>query len=378
MSRKILFLAPEFPPLGVTGAIRPAKFAKYLYVFGFDVTVLTFDHDDDKHQDLLSDLNGVEIIKLGKTKSFVINDLGVNFLFQARRVVFDLVKEMQPDYLFVSMPTFFNSLLAWEVKKKLNINYVLDYRDLWVGDPYRSKSFKSKIFRMLSFFLEPIVLKSAYLSCYVSEEMLADQMRIYHFLKNKKHLVISTGYDSDDLEGICFSEKRKNNYISHIGNADYDMNLHDFVELVKNARVQGLLEEYKLKFLFVGSKNHHIKKLINKDLNKYFEFMGYLQHDKAMQLMADSKGLLILGSNSPQRLNRKVFEYTALNKKVFYLGSSSSPTAKVVNQFGGVVSNNYDSLVKLAGFIEGINDGKGELNTVNSKRELVKKLYNEL
>ena len=159
MSRKILFLAPEFPPLGVTGAIRPAKFAKYLYVFGFDVTVLTFDHDDDKHQDLLSDLNGVEIIKLGKTKSFVINDLGVNFLFQARRVVFDLVKEMQPDYLFVSMPTFFNSLLAWEVKKKLNINYVLDYRDLWVGDPYRSKSFKSKIFRMLSFFLEPIVLK---------------------------------------------------------------------------------------------------------------------------------------------------------------------------------------------------------------------------
>ena len=103
-----------------------------------------------------------------------------------------------------------------------------------------------------------------------------------------------------------------------------------------------------------------------------------MPHVEALQLMADSNGLMILGSNSEQRLNRKVFEYTALNQNVFYLGNIKSPTANIVRSFNGTVSSSDDLEVKFLFFLEGLSNRKLELSSAYSKDELVKKLLDEL
>jgi glycosyltransferase involved in cell wall biosynthesis len=373
MAKKILFLTPEFPPSKLTGAIRPSKFAKYLDRFGWDVTVLTFDHQDNTHLDLLKDLKNVRIEKCGVPKKIIVNDLGISYLFQSYKQAMKLAKEIKPDYVLVSMPTFMNSILAYIIKKRFSIDYVLDYRDLWVGDPYPARGFKSKVFRFISKVIEPIVLKSAYLSYYVSDAMLADQMKLYPWLKDKKTTVISTGYDHEDISHITPSDN-KNGYIAHIGNADPDMNLSDFIEIVEDKRVQELLLEKKLRYLFVGSKNHFMQELLDDSLKDFFEFKEYLPHNDALQLMADSNGLMILGSNSPQRLNRKVFEYTALNKNIFYLGNTKSPTANIVKESVGIISNVDNKIKKMIEFLKKLSDEKVIMNMRYSKEKLVEKL----
>ncbi|MBQ4799518.1 hypothetical protein J8L73_10325 [Pseudoalteromonas sp. MMG006] len=374
---KILFLTPEFPPSKLTGAIRPAKFAKYLSRFGWDVTVLTFDHKDDAHQGLLKDLTDVRIEKCGIPKKIIVNDLGVAYLFQAFKQAVKLTKEEKPDYILVSMPTFMNSLLALYLNKKFGTKYLLDYRDLWVADPYPVRGIKSKVFRLLSKVIEPFVLKSAFLSYYVSQEMLNDQLIQYPFLHNKNTLVISTGYDPEDIADIQPSLE-PNGYISHIGNADIDMNLDDFVNLVKNKQVQSLLLEKKLKFLFVGRKNKFMQDALDSSLLRFFEFKDYIPHKEALQLMADSSGLLILGSDSGQRLNRKVFEYTALNNNVFYLGNIESPTAKIVRKCGGSFSNVTNLTAYFIDYLQHLSTNPVSRNSGYTKPELVRKLIEKL
>lgn len=377
MSKKILFLAPEFPPSKLTGAIRPAKFAKYLHRFGWEVTILTFDHRDEINIELLDDLKDIRIEKCGIPKKIIVNDLGVSYLFQGYRQAMQLAKEIRPDYVLVSMPTYLNSLLALKIKKNFGIEYVLDYRDLWVGDPYSSKGLKNKIFKVISKFIEPLVLRSAYLSYYVSERMLQDQLQLYPFLANKKKIVISTGYDPDDIEKIIPSDI-KNGYISHIGNADPDMNLYDLVELIKDDKVQSIMIEKDLKFFFVGRKNNFLKNILDEDIIRFFDFKEYVPHNEALQIMADSSGLMILGSNSPQRLNRKVFEYTALNGNVFYLGNINSPTALIVKDFDGIVSDVSDKVEKMIVFLEGLSNKKVILSPKYRKNNLVEKLVESL
>lgn len=374
---KILFLTPEFPPSKLTGAIRPSKFAKYLQRFGCDVTVLTFEHQDQTHLDLLKDLGDVRIETCGVVKKYLVNDLGVSFLFQAYGQSMKLAEEIKPDYVLVSMPTFFNSLLALALKWKFGTKYVLDYRDLWVADPYPVRGIKSKVFRALSKIIEPTVLKSAYLSYYVSDAMLADQVKQYPFLEKRKKLVISTGYDIDDIRKVTPS-KEKNGYIAHIGNADIDMNIDDFLGAVKDPEIQRVMLKVGLKFLFVGRKNNFVKERVRGQLGQFFEFKDYVPHNEALQLMADSNGLLILGSNSEQRLNRKVFEYTALNRNVFYLGSISSPTANVVRECQGYVSDVNTMRPNLGHFLSNLRKENPTLNLDYAKERLVNRLFSEL
>lgn len=377
MKRKILFLTPSFAPSGVTGAIRPSKFAKYFDRFGWDVNVLTFYHQDNIHHKLLKDLKNVSIVNCGKPKKIIFNDLGVSYLFQAYKKAILLARELRPDYVLVSMPAFINSILAWIIKKRFNINYILDYRDLWVGDPYPARGLKHKAFKIFSKIIEPIILKSSYLSYYVSKPMLKDQQKLYPWLKKKKTLVISTGYDHEDIKNILKS-KKKNGYLAHIGNADLDMNLIDFVEIIKNKKVQKLLIKKRLKFLFVGSKNNFLKRTLNKNIRGFFKFKNYISHNQALKLMADSNGLIILGSNSSQRLNRKVFEYTALNSNIFYLGNKKSPTAKIVYEFQGVVSSTNNKVKKMLFYLNNLSYGKLKLSEKYCKEKLVKDLIENL
>lgn len=372
MKKKIFFLAPLFAPSELTGGIRSTKFAKYLDRFGFDVTVLTFEHQTKINVSLLDGLQNVKIELCGKPKKIIFNDLGLAFTIQGFFKALKIAKKFKPNYVFVSMPTFLNSILALIIKKLYKIEYILDYRDLWVGDPYPSKGLKSRLFKKISTLIEPIILKSCYFSSYVSKEMLGDQLRLYPWLKKDKTHIISTGYDHEDIEKIILTNN-KNRFLAHVGNADIDMNLSDLIEIVKLTKIQKILIKKKLKFLFVGSKNNILQELLDGNIKKFFIFKNYLPHSKALQLMADSKGLIILGSNVKQRLNRKVFEYTSLNSNIFYLGNEQSATAQIIKNSSGIVSSPKNKVKKFTYFLQNLRTSRPHLMREYQKEYLVKK-----
>ena len=375
---KFLFLAPEFAPNGVTGSIRVSKFAKYINREGHDVTVIAPETNNTTHHDLLNDLEHINIIRVSIFKMLGINDTGFQFFLLASKRSIEIAKKIKPQYIFVSGPPFFHILLACFISRTTNAKLIVDYRDLWVGDPYNPKTIKSYVYRIMSRPLERFILKRAYAVNYISNEMLEDQKKLYPFIFNSNNLNISTGYDEEDLQNINYASRYSKNFIAHIGNADIDMNLEDIVKLVLDKEVQRRLDDQSLHFLFVGQKNRVLESILPDEIRRYFHFVDYVPHLEALQLMSDCKGLILLGSNSAQRLNRKIFEYAALNSNLFFVGNSSSPTARLVKSLGCFTSTSNMIKIDFLLFLESLNRNSPNPLIAYNKINLVKKFLESL
>lgn len=374
---KFLFLAPEFPPDKYTGSLRVSRFAKYLSKFGHTVTIIAPVTNDQTHETLLLDLRRTKITRKRPSRIPFINDHSLSFF---RATFFKSIKECyasRPDYIFVSGPPYFHFLQGAILSYLFNIRLILDYRDLWTGDPYPPKTIKSKIFKKISRYLERWALSHAYLCIYVSDQMLGDQKRIFPSINDDSSLIISTGYDPDTINSVQRSATRMN-VISHVGNADSDMNIGDLVSIFKDPMILNWFEQTGCRFHFVGRKNSEVSDVVAAEHKKYFLFTDYLPHVQAMEVMANSKGLLILGSNSKQRLNRKVFEYTALNKNIFFIGNLDSPTSKVLQSYNCVVSSPRNLRENFMTYVTSFDETPPLLKEMYSAENLVRKLHDRL
>ena len=64
--KKIIIIATHFPPTGSVGVVRITKFAKYLKLYGYEITIITtslkytFNYDEG----LLKDIENLKIYRI--------------------------------------------------------------------------------------------------------------------------------------------------------------------------------------------------------------------------------------------------------------------------------------------------------------------------
>ena len=356
---KILFYCCEFAPEGKTGAIRPSKLAKYFKKFGADINVLTKEVNKPIYNDLLADLIGIEIERVKIRKLLPINDDGFWFSIYSIMPMIRYISKNRPDYIFISVPVFLPIIVVYFISVFYGVKFIIDYRDLWHGDPYPPKSFKDKFLRSIAKYIEPWCMRSSYATIFVSEKMKQDQESIYGVIKNSG--VITTGFDVDDLASISKEICSKYltpgyRYYSHVGMLDWDMNIDLIIKLIRKNK--NYIVKNKIKFIFVGGKNDLIKPAFNdQDIYEVCEFIDTVDKKSALSITKQSSGVIILGSSSGQRLNRKVFESVACNDNIFYFGNRYSPTADVLyksnNNFIYDSDDDFDSVD--CGFFDFIN-----------------------
>ncbi|CAE6881485.1 hypothetical protein [Vibrio sp. B1FLJ16] len=354
---RVLFYCGEFAPEGKTGAIRPSKLAKYFLKFGLNVSVITKETDNNVHQDLLKPLSEVDIERVKIRRFLPINDDGFWFFLYSFKLLVNKVKNLKPDYIFVSVPVFLPLISAAIVSKIFGVNLIIDYRDLWAADPYKPKSLKDRCLRGLGKIIEPWCMKSATIVSFISDNMRLDQEKMFGKINNA--VVISTGFDSDDMNGLTYNPNDVSilfepgvRYYSHIGMLDWDMNINELILFIKKYKSSMVSN---VKFLFVGGKNELIKDAFkNESVADVCIFIDTVSKTEALLLTKISSGVIILGSDSAQRLNRKVFESIACNDNVFYFGNKKSPTAKVLmeNNCSYVFDKSVDMEVVTSTFLK--------------------------
>ncbi|MGD6735128.1 hypothetical protein ACP5PY_01635 [Photobacterium leiognathi subsp. mandapamensis] len=372
---KVVLYCCEFAPEGKTGAIRPTKLAKYFKKKDIDVSVIAKYCDNSQvHQSLVDDINDIPIKRIKIKKLLPINDDGFWFSLYSFFPLLTYVMKNKPDYVFVSIPVFLPALFATLICKITKTKLIVDYRDLWAGDPYSIKSKKDFLLRKVGKFVEPFIMKNCFFVNFISEAMKSDQEKIFGKIDNKT--VFSTGYDSEDVDKVSLSKKMdllqdNIHYFSHIGMLDWDMNIDSLVQLI---RKQTYINK-KTKFLFVGGKNHLIIEYFKKnEIFDYCEFIGNVDKKTALNIAMHSDGLIILGSDSAQRLNRKVFESIAVNSNIFYYGNKKSPTASVLRNCGhAYIYDSSDNMDKISAKFGFFLNGK---NTRNKPPESLNK-YNK-
>lgn len=379
----IIFFCCEFAPEGKTGAIRPSKLAKYFSKMGCKIHVLTKEVKKPIHVDLLNDLKNVEITRIKLRKFLPINDDGFWFSIFAFFSLVKLIIKKKPDFIFVSVPVFLPMLTVLIVSKILRVKFIIDYRDLWQGDPYSEKSFKDSILRFFSKFIEPICMQSSSMTVFISEAMKRDQEALYGRIENS--VVLSTGYDAEDLDLLhkddsvdypILNESYK--YYSHVGMLDWDMNVDVLIKLIKNNI--NYIKYNNIKFLFVGGKNDLIiPEFISQGIYDCCNFINTVDKRNALLITKLSAGIIILGSSSSQRLNRKVFESVACNDNIFYFGNSSSPTGTILgeNDCNLVFDYTFDFSIVNNGFFEFINSKNSRVEVPHTLKVYEKSFISE-
>ena len=169
-ARRVLLIAYNFPPVGGAGVQRPAKWAKYLRRFGWDVTVLTTENPSVPVRDesLLADLpEDVRIVRartwepdyrvkqslvgaeterpslLRRLKSAAKGlarrcvklalqpDPQVLWNPNALRAGAAVLREQPHDAILVTAPAYSSFLVGAALKRQFGLPLILDYRDEW-------------------------------------------------------------------------------------------------------------------------------------------------------------------------------------------------------------------------------------------------------
>ena len=216
----LLMLAYYFPPRGGSGVQRSAKFAKFLPAFSIRPTVLTASELDitaTRDDSLLTELEHVDIHRVSSGESwikkaaslrlgpFISSMLRPDAHILWKRPVSKAVESLTNannsrfDAIYVSLQPWSASVIALELKKKLGVPLIVDFRDPWIDST--SLSWPNKRHFNQDRTLEAKIFDQADAIIGVTPGMINCFHHRYPAASNKTHLIFN-GYDTDDFEPL--------------------------------------------------------------------------------------------------------------------------------------------------------------------------------
>ncbi|MCK9398786.1 MAG: glycosyltransferase family 4 protein [Bacteroidales bacterium] len=386
--RKVLIITYYWPPSGGGGVMRWLKFAKYLPSTGWQPVIFTPENPDPsaKDESLIQEIpSEAVVIKLpiwepydvyrkltGKKKEekfkagyiaeasskgwkdklsvFIRGNLMIPDprKFWVRPAVKFLVKYLEDnpvDVIVSTGPPHSMHLIGMELRRKLNIPWLADFRDPWTNidfyDRLRLTSWANKKHKSL----EKQVLQAADLVTTVSWSWAADFKRIVP----RDIEVITNGFDPEDFQaepGISdqyFS-------ITHIGSFNKDRNPEMFWEALDSKAKSDDGFRKNLRLRFVGQTDRSIFQSLEKnELKEIAEDFGFVGHKKSLEILGLSQVLLLPLNDAPNIsgiIPGKLFEYLAAKRPIIVIGPNDGDAARIIIETG-------------AGKVAGLNDRAG-------------------
>ena len=376
--RKVLFIAYYFPPLGLSGVQRTFKFVKYLSQFNWEPTVLTIapggyfakdygmlkeiEDQDIKIVRVESKMEPSQIFNkkdvmempresirklLNKaSQTIFIPDNKIGWKKRATALGLELMQKEHFDVLYSTAPPYTDFLVGAEIKKEINIPYVIDYRDSWLDNPYNF--YPTPIHKSIAAKMEKMVL-------HASDHIITINRRIkelllirHKFLKYNDISILSQGFDPNDFvvpEYVTLPKVNKFR-ITYSGTFIDKRTPKYFLRAVHN-----LLHKYpemrgKFEACFVGHFRKENEKIVNKlGLRDVVNIVGYVEHKECIKYLLTSDVLWIIigkGKGEDMMSTGKLFEYIGARKPI--LGCVPDGVAKntLIESKASLVTDPYN------------------------------------
>lgn len=389
--RHIVLVAYYFPPLGLSGVQRVAKFAKYLARHARKVTVITpkggayFAFDPS----LLADV-AAQNIEIVRTRAFDVNHLLgrkqislpaestrgiwarlVDYLFLPDAKVgwmwplwmaLHRVRKKEPiDGLIVSGPPFSSFLPCARFCSHTNIPLLLDYRDDWVDAP--RISFPTAIHKRLHGLLEHYALTRAKSITAINPFIAADINARIPPTSTQKATIVPQGYDPEDfrageapkplaallqpstdaIDGAPSEQvrhataTRKPFVISYTGVFYHAQRPDTFLKAIHILKSANRLPTETL-VIFAGLVPHDFPQRVSElGLDNLVHYVGYLPHADSLALCQQSDVLWMTIGRQPrgeQISTGKLYEYLGLNKPILGLVPLAGDAADTLRAYG--------------------------------------------
>jgi len=333
--KKVLMVAQHFPPAGGIGSVRVTKFVKYLREFGWEPIVLTVREDCYPKnvwldygfaKDIPADLS---IYRTGIWNTSIINDYGIRWLPTLLATIGRVVKREKPELAYFTGGPFFPLLAGPFIKLRFGLPYVVDLRDPWrVARRATSKhGLKAYMGRILTNFVEPIVLRHAASIICVSEHMRMEYENVYPYLTSKMK-VITNGYDPNDIIGILphSFERFAVVYTGKFSTSEAFRDPEPFFKAVKLCQDRGC----DIEFVHVGAIEQKVVDMAEKaGIGNSARFVGPKPHSEALSYAMGANVLLVIGGSQKTEQTGKIFDYIVCGRPILALAPSDGEIAKV-------------------------------------------------
>jgi hypothetical protein len=249
------------------------------------------------------------------------------------------------DVVITTGPPHSLHLIGLQLKQKLAIKWIADFRDPWTDIDY--------------FYQLPLTKKTIRKHYQLEEEVVstADYVLVVGKTMKEKYLkfnqnieVITNGFDDIDDESkveldIKFS-------IVHIGMMNADRNPKILWKVLSDLIKENKEFAEDLQLKFVGKLAHEVFESINNNkLTSVIEYITYLPH-KEVVIFQQSAQILLLAVNKVPSANGiitgKVFEYLQANRPILAIAPPEGDLAEIINttKAGRVVGFDDDKTLK--------------------------------
>jgi glycosyltransferase involved in cell wall biosynthesis len=388
--KKVLIITYYWVPAGGGGVQRWVKFVKYFRRFGWEPVIYTVSNGDYPLLDPSLEKNipeGVEVIRTpiwepydlynkltGKKKG---EKIEANFLSQGKKLdwkkrlavwmrgnffipdarcfwikpsITYLTKYLQEnniDAIISTGPPHTCHRIAYGLKKKFKLPWIVDYRDPWTQIDFYNDLHLSAWADRRHKRMEKEVLDSCDIITPIGKTMKEDLQS----LTNTRVEVVTNGYDEEDKKqdgANKLDEKFSIVYIGTMNNARDPKALWAALHELKN---DGHELFDKLEVRLVGAIEESIFESIRTNgLDKYITHIKYIPHNEVLKMQNQAQVLLLVINdtwNAKSILTGKIFEYLASNRPVLCIGPHDGDAAEIINSAGAGVVIGYKEIAEM-------------------------------
>ncbi len=353
--RKVLMLAYYFPPMGLSGVQRTAKFVKYLPEFGWKPIVLTinptayFAYDES----LLAELShpAIEIVRTdtkdvtklaasaAKRRQFkmpaeptrkLLSAISQFFFIPDNKIGWKkyaieqasaiIEREKDIEVIYSTAPPFSSHLIALDLRAKYHLPTVLDFRDPWVENP--SHFYWTLFHRRRHEALEERAL--TYADRIITANRALKELFLKKYFGRVQHKDISIiwhGYDAEDFQ-LAKPVPRSRQKLRFVYCGRFFLSSpQPFFKGLKIALAKAPALREHIELYFVGIFPEPYERMAEKyGLKELMVVRGYLPHRDAVAelLNADVLWASLDATKGTETITHgKLFEYAAARKTLF-------------------------------------------------------------
>ena len=385
-SKKLLIITYYWPPAGGPGVQRWLKFVKYLPEFDIQPIVYvpenpTYPIVDAHLETEVSDKaiilknkifepyqlasflskNKTKKISSGiipnqKKQSFLeklmlwvrgnlfIPDARIFWVKPSVAYLEKYIRENEIDMIVTSGPPHSLHLIGLELKQKLNLKWLADFRDPWTTIGYHKSLRLSNYAAKRHKQLEYQVLNSADTIIVTSKTTKSE----FQAITSKPISVITNGFDVEKVEKQTLDIKFS---LAHIGSFLSERNplilWESLVELLQE------IPDFKshLEIKLMGAVSQEVLETISQfGLNSYLNNLGYVSHAVAVEHQRKSQVLLLIEINSEDTksiIPGKLFEYMVSERPIVAIGPKDSDFAEIITNTNTGVFFDYSEKARL-------------------------------
>lgn len=370
--KKVLIISYYWPPAGGPGVQRWLKFATYLPQFGIEPIVYIpenpsypiIDHNLKNEvpkgiqvlkqpifepYNLASKLGGKspneissgiippEASQTRKQKlllwirgNFFIPDARKNWVKPSISFLVKIIEEQAIDTIITSGPPHSMHLIGLGLKQMLNVHWIADFRDPWTSIGYHKKMRLTQRAAGKHIELESQVLNTA------DEIIVTSKGTELEFKQKTKQPihVITNGFEPSKGEVNSVLDEKFT--LAHIGSLLSARNPLVLWEVLSELVTENAQFATNFELKFAGVVSETVMQTISEyKLGAYVTFLGYISHEKAMELQRQSQVLLLIEIDSKETqmiIPGKLFEYIQSGRPILSLGPPKADFATIIEE----------------------------------------------